>query len=149
VYRPLTAGGCHAASLSDRQSAEAGVQYGFGALRAFTNLDMRWSLLIPGVTVVLSLGCKDPVSVPEHCDGPFNSNLAFGAWINAWDRQDRARLDRSAACLVAGCKAGVTDSCADLGYLCNHPIRSLDDSLTKTGACSVPGATRAAKKPPM
>jgi hypothetical protein len=100
---------------------------------------MRWSLLIPTVSVVLLLGCKDQGSVPEHCDSPINSNLAFGAWVNASDRQDRDRLDRSAACLVAGCRAGVTDSCSDLRYLCNHPILALDESLTKTGACSVPG----------
>jgi len=125
------------------------VQYGFGARRAFTHLIMPRSRLIPAVTVVLLLGCKDPRPVPEHCDSPFSSNLAFGAWVNAWDAQDRARLDRSAACLVAGCKAGVADSCADLGNLCNHPIRSLDESLTKTGACSVPGVRGAAKKPPL
>jgi hypothetical protein len=110
---------------------------------------MPSSLLIPAVTVALLLGCKDPGSVPERCDNPMHSNLAFGAWVNAWDRQDRDQLDRSAACLVAGCKAGVTDSCADLSNLCNHPIRSLDESLTKTGGCSVPGVRGAAKKPPM
>ena len=125
------------------------MQYGFGALRAFTRLIMPSSLLIPTVAVALLLGCKDTGSVPEHCDNPIHSNLAFGAWVNAWDRQDRDQLDRSAACLVAGCRAGVADSCADLGNLCNHPIRSLDESLTKTGACSVPGVRGAAKKPPM
>ena len=98
--------------------------------------------------IAFSLGCKGHGSVPEHCDSPINSNRAFGAWVNAWDRQDRDQLDRSAACLVEGCRAGETDSCADLGNLCNHPIRSLDESLTKTGACAMPGVTSAAKKPP-
>ena len=105
---------------------------------------MRWSLLIP--TVVLLLGCKKE-SVPDHCDNPLHSNMAYGEWVNAWDRQDREQLDRCAACLVEGCKLGETNACSDLVQLCNHPIRSLDESLTKTGACSMPGVTSASKRP--
>ncbi len=106
---------------------------------------MRWSLLIP--IIVLLLGCKKEPT-PEHCNNPLDSNMAFGAWVNAWDRQDREQLDRCAACLVEGCKAGETNACSDLTQLCNHPIRSLDESLTKVGACSMPGVTSAAKHPP-
>jgi hypothetical protein len=106
---------------------------------------VHWSLLIPAL--VLLLGCKKG-PVLGHCDNPLNSNMAYGEWVNAWDRQDRDQLDRCAACLVEGCKLGETNACSDLVQLCNHPIRSLDESLTKTGACSVPGVTSAVKQRP-
>ena len=100
---------------------------------------VRWILLVLSVALVLS--CHAHASVPDHCDSPLNSNMAYGAWVNAWDRQDRDELNRSAACMVQGCKAGEENSCSDLSQLCSHPIRSLDESLTKTAACELQGVS--------
>lgn len=67
-------------------------------------------------------------------------------WSVAKSEKDTGTLDRSAACMVEGCNAGVVASCKNLGDLCMVPENANQEALRKRQACSLPGVDQARRR---
>lgn len=110
----------------------------------------RWSALVLSLALALAMGCSkgSPIDVPEQCNDEHSSSLALRAW-NLGRFHDRSEVvDHAAACMVQGCSSGVNESCEGLAFLCMNSADQKDASLSKRGACALPGVVALMPQPP-